>query len=398
LETIYNDPDGKCYTFSKVTASSSTGEILDDKRLKVGCYELNPGQEETHSYNLTFEECSGKACPCDPDSRSSTLFNNLYLNVSPRTTSDCSGEIGLIEACHYEYFYFNPCIVYKKPKKFGCLNVNPCFLNKAEIIIRCSDLVICEMVQRVWCAELSQSCGEVWDCRYDYSLTQSDKYQSNTYTPDHPLAKSFFVNTYLIDLDIETPALYLGKNMAGSDGFFDSSCLSVKRLCFYQNTPNHERPPHRISPLQNNSSCAGNPSCNKRQHDFRNYYALMFSKCLADPVIDPTTTLARRCSPLINEFAIVDRVRPYAGTTFAPGALAPACYFVQNQRDTKNTICDVIHTNGPQGSNDFTTGGNYVNAFSTSTHKGYYNKEQAAGPTYTFNKKATCNEDSCPSS
>jgi hypothetical protein len=247
--------------------------------------------------------------------KDSECFNNCKDTDS---SSNCTPSDQLSTICN-GLFYIDPCVSYRLPKLFGCLDVNPCFLNKAELSIRCSDLVICEMVKRVWCAELSHGCES--KCQWDNSLT----FNNNTEQ------KALLVNSYLIKLDVDTPALYFGNELVG-DSAFDCSNINTQRIVFSQYVAPGLKP-------------VNNPKKQLSCQNIENYsYAIMFSKCKDDPVIDKKTALPRRCSPLTNEFAVVDIVRPYAGRQFNPKTLLPYCVLENNAKTTAYTGCNPVPT------------------------------------------------------
>jgi hypothetical protein len=216
-------------------------------------------------------------------------------------------------------------------KNFDALSVNPCFIKKANLIIKNSDLVICEIVKRVWTCPLGCQCIDNASsdphCPQPFVSTCYDQtYVKTVRAGDCGNLKainSSRIYSYLLGLQVSTPAFYLGGNLEG-DSEFDLSNIRVDRFVQSQQT----------APGDN-----GWPQGDKH-NDY--CYAVMFSKCKDDPVIDPKTTLPRRCCDLNCEFTIPDRVRPYCHTSFAPTQLSPACKSIISTSDVLNTVCKPV--------------------------------------------------------
>jgi hypothetical protein len=239
-----------------------------NKKSISGCYLMDAWNKRNNTDDNSITTTNGENVSwchgdCSCDENNNYWYINIHKNNAPTNetcTTGCDG-ISWESLCNTsDLYYFDPCVVYRAPKHFGCLSVNPCFLNKVELTIRCSDLVICDLVPRVWCAELSNSCP--MSC-YDDTLSWNCKTTGNN-------AASMFVKTYLMDLNVDTPAVYVGNKMIG-DGFFDSSCLNVKRLVFSQSTPDCWKPNF----MNSGNNCLDSNKFSK----FRNTYSVMFSKC-----------------------------------------------------------------------------------------------------------------------
>jgi hypothetical protein len=248
-------------------------------------------------------------------------------------------------------------------KVFGQLPVNPCFLNKVQFTIRCSDLVICELVKRVWTCPLACQCIDNASCSSDRPFVSTCYDQSYVKTSNPKMGdsdcngnacssaiNSARVFTYLLDFDANTPALYFGGSLK-KDAELNCSNINVQRLVFYQGDdhgdngwPRPRHPgcgnlPYKKGWCTDTSGTTPN-MYNNPATVFK--YALMFSKCKDDPVMDPKTTLPRRCCNLFCEYTIPDRVRPYCGTKFAPHLLTSVCQNTDICHDTLNTVCNPV--------------------------------------------------------
>jgi len=204
---------------------------------------------------------------------------------------------------------------------------------------------------------------------HDYTMTRgicSPSKNGQAYSPDGyaQLSQRQQANllTYLINLTIDTPAAYIGRSfdqntiycgngnsnggncgtcfgVGGSDAYkyigaeFSGSNFNTQRLVFVGNDPYPTCQPG--APRGNYSNCV---SCVPQVHGKAGVsgvgqsnscsvcqYALMTSKCKEDPVVDPWTSLPRRCCPLYCRYQFPDRIRPICGFDWAPPVLSPVC-------------------------------------------------------------------------
>ena len=244
----------------------------------------------------------------------------VWKNCKPKggCDNDCTDNYGYSKNNHTRIF----------GKEFKSLNVNPCFLKNVNFQIKCSDLIICELVKRVWTCPLGSQCIDNATCNpcnpQPFVSTCCDQTYVKTsggIAPCDSAINSARIYSYLINFTALTPALYLGNNL-NKDADFDCSSINVERLVWSSG----------MDPGDNNWPSGGNV--------FTNYcYALLFSKCKDDPVIDPKTTYPRRCTNLYCEYTIPDRVRPYSGRDFCATELASACKPIIPCEDTLNTVC-----------------------------------------------------------
>jgi hypothetical protein len=246
-----------------------------------------------------------------------------YSGCSKSSGSDSSTECcGEDSPIHYSRVF---------GKNFNSLSVNPCFIKNVNLVIRNSDLIVCEVVKRVWTCPLANQLIDNASCdphnKRPFVSTACDQSYVKTVQLDgcgnHKSINSARIYSYLMNLEATTPALYLGQNL-NKDADFDLSNLRVQRLVFSQGLDQGDNGwPHSTG-------------------DADYCYALLFSKCRDDPVIDPKTTFPRRCCDLYCQYTIPDRVRPYCGLSFCPTQLQEACKPIISCEDQLNTVCTPV--------------------------------------------------------
>lgn len=220
-------------------------------------------------------------------------------------------------------------------------------------------------MKRVWCCPLASPCVEnirnfkdgapvdtpfVANC-YDKSFTNTRCAQQQNCDPcGGPGYNSAAYYTNLIKLKVNTPAVYLGGNL-DKHSDFDTSQVTTERLVLAQGRdacdstwprPICEYPgggtgSAGISPCGSSGFNNVNRGPGVKCWDWN--YALMFSKCRDDPVIDPKTTYPRRCCDLYCKYMIPDVVRPICGLDWAPNKPEPVCKNITPCKDILNTQC-----------------------------------------------------------
>jgi hypothetical protein len=269
--------------------------------------------------------------PCSPNVSQSQSV--IWNNCSGGNDNSCVGAYSGSSddsSSHHSYCNNKSSVVFGK--NFDALSVNPCFIKKADLIVKNSDLVICDLVKRVWTCPLG--CQIIDNASSDPHHPQPfvsrsfDQTYVKTVTPNgcgnNKVINSSRIYSYLINIEVNTPALYVGRNI-DRDTEWNMANIRVDRF---------------VHNLGANAGDNGWPHQESGNADYG--FTLMLSKCKDDPVIDPKTTLPRRCCDLNCEYSIPDRVRPYCHTMFAPTQLSPACRPVISTNDVLNTVCHPV--------------------------------------------------------
>ena len=277
----------------------------------------------------------------DPPSVTGENYRNQGYWGCTQTCDDDWGKIGSSQC--------NPNTTLQYTVQFNNISVQPCFLNKANIEIKCSDILICDIVPRVYSCSLSPCCP---DKSYEGLYLSSQNVGGDVLTNQRDVSTAFDTsfcrggpgqrqqgNTieYLMNLTIDTAAIYLGQkfnnnqvslvncNSSSSSpghiivgGNFESTNLNAQRTIFIgANNPWSSQNPQCYA--------TQDPSVTQRIQSCARSYSLMTSKCKSDPIVDPWTLLPRRCSPMNCLYQFHDIVRPVCGFQWAPAVPSPAC-------------------------------------------------------------------------
>jgi hypothetical protein len=311
FDAVCYDPDAtKAPLVNCIAVVCGISEILPDK--------LPCSPNVSNKQSVIWNNCSGEEKLCDIGEYSGSS------DVGEYSGSDDNSSHHLI--CSPK-----PNVIFGK--NFEALSVNPCFIKKANLVIKNSDLVICELVKRVWTSPLGYQVIDNASCDphhpKPFISNSFDKTYVKTVTPSvcgkNNVVNSSFIYSYLVNFEVNTPALYFGKNMDHNTEW-NMANIRVDRFV------------HNLG-----SSAKDNGWPHQGSNNNNNYgYSLMLSKCKDDPVIDPKTTLPRRCCDLTSEYSIPDRVRPYCHSSFAPTQLSPACRPIISNNDVLNTVCHPV--------------------------------------------------------
>ena len=301
-ESISPPEAGKCFDAVCYDSDATKAPLINCVAVVCGITEILPD-----------------TLPCSPNAAcsQSAVWNQCGNDSSYQSSSDdCSSE----HSDHSSPVIFG--------KNFKALTINPCFIKKASLVIKNSDVVVCDLVKRVWTLPLG--CQVIDNASCDphnprpFISTSFDQTYVKTVQLDecgnHRAINSSRIYSYLLNLEVKTPALYVGKNI-DLDSEWNMSNINVQRFVYS---------------LGKGKGDNGWPHHNGEE----NYgYAIMFSKCRDDPVVDPKTTLPRRCCDLNGQYSIPDRVRPYCHRIFAPTQLSPVCRPIVSTSDVLNTVC-----------------------------------------------------------
>jgi hypothetical protein len=313
-ECIKGPEPCKCFDSVCYESDATKAPVINCVAVICGINEINPDKAPC-SPNVSHlqENVWNKCLPGSESSCNSDCSDDCSQN------SECSVGCGTGAIVNYSRIF---------GKEFKELGVNPCFLKNVNLTIRNSDLLICELVKRVWscplgCQAIDNASCNSHDSQPFVSTTYDQSYVKTVSLDRHGNQKainSARIYSYLMNLTIGTPAVYLGQNLS-NESTLDLSDINVQRLVFSQGL---------------NDGDNGWPRTNSKANFC---YALLTSKCKDDPVIDPKTTFPRRCCDLYCQYQIPDRVRPYCGRQFAPTQLVEACKPQIECSDVLNTVC-----------------------------------------------------------
>lgn len=302
FDAVCYDPDAtKAPLINCIAVVCGITEILPDV---LPCSPYNKG-----SQSAVWDQC-GNSESCD------------IGGYSGGSSDDCSSE-------HCDSASSSAVIF---GKNFNALNVNPCFIKKANLVIKNSDLVVCELVKRVWTCPLGCQCidnasSDHCNPRPFVSTCYDQTYVKTIQTGscgNQETINSSRIYSYLLNFELNTPAFYVGANSGGTADW-NMTNIKVQRW---------------VDSSSLNTGDNNWPISNNKAANFQ--YQFMTSKCRDDPVVDPKTTLPRRCCDLNCEYSIPDRVRPYCHKSFAPTQLSPICRPVVSTSDVMNTVCQPV--------------------------------------------------------